>query len=212
MRFRILLILFGALLVAATYSFPLWRPLLVDDVVNEPFPGLPSELQSGFAVLTPAEQAEFLTMAETDPDMALEMVAAALQAPVIVNNPDDAEMPENATESAIITDGDFVRIDPIHWAQGTATIYQLPDNSKLLRFEDFRSANGPDLYVILSASEAPLTREEVELGNLHLELGQLKGNVGDQNYEIPAEVDLSLYNSIVIYCKPFHVVFSTATI
>lgn len=210
MRFRILLILFGGLLVAATFTFPLWRPLLVDDVVNDPFPGLPPQLQSGFAVLTQAEQAAFLQMAQEDPDMALEMVAAALEAPVIVNNPEDSDMPENA--GTAIADGDFVRLDPIHWAQGTASIYQLPDERKILRFEDFQSANGPDLYVMLSASEAPITREEVELGNLHLELGPLKGNVGDQNYEIPAEVDLSLYNSVVIYCKAFHVVFSTATI
>ena len=70
----------------------------------------------------------------------------------------------------------------------------------------------PDLRVLLAASRAPRTREEVELGNLEIELGHLKGNIGNQNYEIPPEVDLSLYNSVVIYCQEFHVVFSTATI
>lgn len=45
-----------------------------------------------------------------------------------------------------------------------------------------------------------------------LDLGELKGNVGSQNYEIPAGTDLSIYNSVVIYCQPFHVVFATATL
>jgi hypothetical protein len=40
----------------------------------------------------------------------------------------------------------------------------------------------------------------------------LKGNIGSQNYEIPADVDVSQYQSVVIYCMPFHVVFSTATL
>jgi hypothetical protein len=52
----------------------------------------------------------------------------------------------------------------------------------------------------------------VEVGEDQVELGQLKGNVGNQNYEIPAEIDLSLYQSVVIYCLPFQVVFSTATL
>lgn len=210
MHFRLLFILVGALTVVATFTFPLWRPLLVDDIVDEPFPGLPSDLQAGFAALTPAEQASYLQMAVEDRAMALAMIEAALQAPTLVEA-DEQTAP--ATDAAVIVaDGEFTRIDPVHWAQGTATIYQLPDNRKILRFEDFRAANGPDLRVILAASEAPRSREEVELSNLDLELGTLKGNIGDQNYQIPPEVDLSLYNSIVIYCQTFHVVFSTATI
>ncbi|MEM7336152.1 MAG: DM13 domain-containing protein, partial [Chloroflexota bacterium] len=56
----------------------------------------------------------------------------------------------------------------------------------------------------------PLTRDEV--GTDYIDLGSLKGNMGNQNYEIPADVDLSQFQSIVIYCQPFHVVFSTATL
>jgi hypothetical protein len=46
----------------------------------------------------------------------------------------------------------------------------------------------------------------------YLDLGSLKGNIGNQNYEIPAGTDISEYQSVVIYCLPFHVIFSTATI
>jgi hypothetical protein len=208
MRFRLFIILFGAALVVATYSFPLWRPLLVNDVVNEAFPGLSADLQAAFTALTPAEQAAFRQMAEEDRDMAITMVEAALQAPAVI----EAEPTPDMQSTIIIADGTFGRVDAVHWAEGTATIYQLPDNRKVLRFENFRAANGPDLRVVLSAGEEPRTREEVARGNLNLELGRLKGNIGDQNYEIPAEIDLSLYNSVVIYCQAFHVVFSTAAI
>jgi hypothetical protein len=208
MRFRLFVILIGAALVAVTYSFPLWRPLFVNNVVNEAFPGLSADLQAAFTALTPAEQAAFRQMVATDQAMALTMVEAALQAPTVIT----PEATPDMQSTIIVADGTFGRIDVIHWAEGTATIYQLPDNRKVLRFESFRSANGPDLRVILSAGEEPRTREEVERGNLNIELGRLKGSIGDQNYEIPAEIDLSLYNSVVIYCQAFHVVFSTAAI
>jgi hypothetical protein len=88
----------------------------------------------------------------------------------------------------------------------------MPDNSKLLRLEDFSVTNGPDLRVVLSASAAPLTREEVELSDLDLELGGLRGTVGSQNYEIAPEVNINQYNSVVIYSGTYNVVFSTATL
>ncbi len=208
MRFRLFIIVVGAALVAATYSFPLWRPLFVNDVVNEAFPGLAAELQAAFTALSPAEQTAFRQMADEDQAMAITMVEAALQISVVAAT----EPPPDTQSTIVITDGSFVRVDAVHWAEGTATIYQLPDNRKVLRFEDFQAANGPDLRVVLSAGEEPRTREEVARGNLNLELGRLKGNIGNQNYEIPAEIDLSLYNSVVIYCQAFHVVFSTAAI
>ena len=59
MRFRLMLVLAGAMLVAATWSYPFWRPLLVDDVVNEAFPGLQGALQDDFRLLSAAEQNGF---------------------------------------------------------------------------------------------------------------------------------------------------------
>ena len=209
MRFRLLLVLFGAACVVATYTFPLWRPLLVNETVDEPFPGLPADMQTAFAALPAAEQAAFLEMAQQDPQMAAAMAAAALQTPVVAEEAAATPDPQLTVE---VTSGEFTRLDAIHWAEGTATIYELPNHSKILRFEDFRAANGPELHVVLSAGEEPRSREEVERGGLNLDLGLLKGNIGSQNYEIPPEIDLSLYNSIVIYCQPYHVVFSTASI
>lgn len=208
MRFRFFLILIGALAVVATFTFPLWRPLFINDVVDENLIGLPAELEASFQALPLNQQTAFLAMAADDRVMALAMVRAALQPD---SAPSEAEQAMPAMEAPVIAaSGTFTQIDVLHGAQGTATIYQMPDNSKILRFENFRVINGPDLRVVISASAAPRTREEVELNDLDLELGALKGNIGNQNYEIPAQVDLSLYQSVVIYCRAYNVVFSTA--
>ncbi len=69
--------------------------------------------------------------------------------------------------------------------------------------------NGPDLHVYLAKHPDPTTSGEVN-DNGYLDLGGIKGNQGSQNYSIPAGTDISLYKSVVIYCQPFHVVFSVA--
>lgn len=205
-RSRLILIGFVLVITGAAITFPLWRPLFVNDVVDEAFPGLSAELQADFQAMPADQQAALNRMATANPTMAVEMVNAMLE-PTVAAPADEQTMPELPTP---ITSGEFVQIDVIHGAEGTATIYQLSDASRLLRFEEFRSTNGPDLHVILSSSEAP--RSHDELGENFLNLGRLKGNVGNQNYEISAEVDLSQYRSVVIYCLPFQVVFSTATL
>lgn len=210
MRLRLLFILLGALAVLATFTFPYWQPLFTREEVQEDFPGLPTDLQAAFAALPADQQAIYQAMIEQDAAMAVEMVRAALQTPVTVN---EAEQAMPTMEAAVIVgEGEFITIDAVHRAQGTATIYQMPDNRKLLRLDNFSVTNGPDLRVVLSASEAPKTRAEVELNNLDLELGRLQGNIGSQNYEIAPEVDISQYNSVVIYCRLYNVVFSTASL
>ena len=67
--------------------------------------------------------------------------------------------------------------------------------------------NGPYLHVLLVQNPSPTGR--ADLGE-YVDLGSLKGNVGSQNYDIPEGIDVAQFESIVIYCKPFHVVFSVA--
>ncbi len=111
---------------------------------------------------------------------------------------------------AALANGTFTEIDGAHWASGTATILENPDGVRILRFEEgFESSNGPDLRVLLSIHPEP--RNSNQLGE-YIELADLKGNIGSQNYEIPADVDLAEIQSVVIYCSPFRVVFSTATL
>ena len=91
--------------------------------------------------------------------------------------------------------------DGIHNAEGIAYTIPLEDGSNVLRLEDFRSTNGPDLYVYLSVDS-----RASEFHNL----GTLKANQGNQNYAIPEGADLSEYNKVLVWCKAFGVLFGSA--
>ena len=110
---------------------------------------------------------------------------------------------------AVLRRGAFGALDLLHKGEGQAIIFQLPDGQRLLRFEHFRVQNGPDLYVYLSGHPAPQNSAEVHQAGA-FEVARLKGNVGDQNYALPRDLDLSRFTSAVIYCKRFSHVFSTA--
>ncbi len=108
-----------------------------------------------------------------------------------------------------LASGSFRDADSFHRGSGSATIYLLPDGSRLLRLEDFMVTNGPDLRVLLAESGDPMSRDELQSGG-YTHLAKLKGNIGNQNYEIPADINLEEQNSVIIYCMPFHVIFSVA--
>ena len=110
---------------------------------------------------------------------------------------------------AAVKRGMFRDADGFHKGEGSATVYRLPDGSHVLRFEDFRVTNGPDLRVLLVKHSDPRGRSDVSDAG-YIELAKLKGNVGNQNYELPEGVSPGDYGSVVIYCKPFQVVFSVA--
>jgi len=105
--------------------------------------------------------------------------------------------------------GRFGMIDAVHKGEGTAALFKLPNGGRVLRLEGFRVTNGPDLFVYLSGHPAPRDSGQLHEGGA-FEIARLKGNVGDQNYELPADLDLSAVKSVVIYCRQFSVVFSTA--
>ena len=110
-----------------------------------------------------------------------------------------------------VKQGDFKDADSFHRGSGQAIIYTTPEGGRLLRLENLDVTNGPALHVVLSPHEDPTRSNEVLLEG-YADLGDLKGNRGNQNYTIPADVDLSVIKSVVIYCKPFAVVFSVATL
>jgi len=91
--------------------------------------------------------------------------------------------------------------DGIHDAQGDAYTIPLEDGSTVLRLENFQSTNGPDLFVYLSTDDN---------ASEFINLGALKANNGNQNYEIPDDTDLSKYNKVLIWCKSFSVLFGSA--
>ena len=98
-----------------------------------------------------------------------------------------------------------------HPTSGRATIYESLGGKRYLRLTDFTTSNGPDVHVVLARAEDPALDQEIVKGNLdYVELGKLKGNEGDQNYDVPAAVDLQKYNAVVIYCERYNAVFGVA--
>ena len=135
-----------------------------------------------------------------------EIMSAATDAP---DKASDEPMPPDAP--TVLSTGQFVDADAIHKGSGMATLYALPDGRNVVRFEDFRTTNGPALVVYLTKHPDPKTAGDV-LDAGYVDLGDLKGNVGNQNYEIPADVDVAEYGSVVIWCKLFDVLFSPASL
>ncbi|GAB4203199.1 MAG: hypothetical protein OHK0022_27110 [Roseiflexaceae bacterium] len=118
--------------------------------------------------------------------------------------------PEARTEPVALRAGSFGSMnDGVHEGEGRATLYQLPDGARLLRLEDFKVTNGPDLRIYLSSDPSPRDADALTGGD-SVEIAQLKGNIGNQNYNIPADLDLARFQSVVIYCKRFHVLVSIA--
>jgi hypothetical protein len=97
-----------------------------------------------------------------------------------------------------------------HPTSGRATIYKTPDGKRYLRLTDFSTSNGPDVHVILVPSDDKNLSQEIATGLDSVELGSLKGNQGDQNYDLPPSLDLQKYNAAVIYCERFHAIFGLA--
>ena len=96
-----------------------------------------------------------------------------------------------------------------HESHGTATVYRLADGKRILRFSNFETSNGPDVRVYLVAAPDASDNATVTSAGF-VELGALKGNVGDQNYDVPSDLDLSKYRAVTIWCKRFGVNFATA--
>jgi hypothetical protein len=128
----------------------------------------------------------------------------------------DAPAPEPTTtpttlapaEPVEVARGDFVSLD--HGTSGVVRALELADGRRFVRLEGLDTSNGPDLFVYLSTNTA--TGEEGAFDDDYFDLGRLKGNQGDQNYELPAEVDLSRFASVVIWCDRFDSAFGAADI
>ena len=96
--------------------------------------------------------------------------------------------------------GDFSGVSS-YTIEGQALVLNDGSEQRFLRFENFSTNNGPDLKVILRAENGDLVN-----------LGPLEGNIGNQNYEIPPEVDLNVFNAVEIYCERFSVTFGGAAL
>jgi hypothetical protein len=105
-----------------------------------------------------------------------------------------------------VASGKFQSLE--HMTTGGATILRFADGRTFLRMSDLETSNGPDLRVYLSEIRA--SDDWYAYGERFVDLGALKGNLGNQNYAVPADVDLSRFRSAVIWCRRFTVGFGVA--
>ena len=109
------------------------------------------------------------------------------------------------TTASTLRTGSFIGVgDGIHNAEGEAKIIPFQDgDNNILRLEKLRVTNGPDLYVYLATDKT---------ASDFVNIGKLKANNGNQNYDIPAGTDLTKYDTVLIWCRPFSVLFGSAEI
>ena len=185
-------------IVGAVAAWILISPLFIDEVVDEQFPGVPST-----QALSTMPDDKKQTMAE-------EVLEAARGMPdKAMNEGRDAMTLTGAP--VVLRAGMFRDADTIHKGSGAVGLYQLANGDHLLRFENLKVTNGPDLHVYLVRHPGPEASSDVTPEN-HIDLGALKGNIGNQNYTIPSGTDLEPFGSVVVWCDAFGVLFATASL
>jgi hypothetical protein len=126
---------------------------------------------------------------------------------LVVNHKVHEEMPEAGSSMQTLASGTFHSV--LHPTEGTATIYRSADGNRVLRFTNFKTSNGPDVHVYMVAADDAKDNESVLRAGF-IDLGFIKGNIGDQNYALGADVDLSKYRAVSVWCKRFSFNFGTA--
>ena len=192
---RGIIAILGVILLVAAWFFA--SPLYIDKTVDEDFDFIKDDGHVDMKAVMGMPSDKRLAMM---PDI----MDAAASAP---DRSSSEAMPTDAPEA--IAKGQFIDADAIHKGSGEATLYAIGDDQHVVRFENFRTTNGPALVVYLAKHPSPTETSHVKHGG-YLKLGKLKGNVGNQNYLVPLGTNISEYNSVVIWCELFDVLFSPA--
>lgn len=113
-------------------------------------------------------------------------------------------------EPKVLLTGELITHE--HETSGSVLVLELADGSRLLRIEDLETSDGPDVHVWLSDAEVEDSQDGwfvFDDGAYH-DLGEIKGNRGNQNYELPADLDLEQFASVSLWCDRFNVSFGAA--
>jgi hypothetical protein len=178
--------------------------LFIDDTVDEDGP----VFASGAAAPTDTLPQVETTVAPTT-TVPAESTATdgptATEAPVVTDAPTTTVAPE--PQIVTLAEGTFIPRGR-YSGEGQALVLNDGSEQRFLRFENFSTDNGPDLRVYLTVSDA--NGDSGAFDDDFVDLGVLKGNIGDQNYEIPPDVDLSVYDTVVVWCVRFSTPFTAA--
>ena len=189
-----------------TFAIVWFQPqtAFIDDVVNDTIPVVAVSLQPTDDDGPEAEQSDAEATEGTEETDEMEETEQMEDA---ATEPAEGEPPPSFPLT--LSEGFF--IDLAHTGMGVAKIIELEDGTRILRIEDLDVLNGPDLRVILSPSELVDDDGAYDDGAF-VDLGELKGNKGNQNYEIPPELDLDDFATVAIWCRRFNVSFNAAPI
>lgn len=173
-------------------------PLFVSTVVDEPIPvSAASEFQK-YMNLTEEERKQAAENMSREQAISIGIMAAKQN--ITINENINASIAQQSTNN--ILSGTFEGIgDGFHKVEGVANVIRLGSEVEILRLENFKATNGPDLYVYLSTDKS---------ASDFVNVGRLKGNIGNQNYEIQEGTDLSKYNTVLIWCRAFSFLFGSA--
>jgi hypothetical protein len=205
-------IIIGIIIAAVAIPLGIYTvsPLFINTEINEPLPivGNDNNNNDDDAAAMQQQFKDFMEMSEeeriekgqqmSNEERDMIMKAAAQTNGTTVND----NMATIGEDISTTYSGTFVGVnDGIHNAEGMAKVIRLDDASMILRLENFKATNGPDLYVYLATDKS---------ASDFVDLGRLKGNIGNQNYEIPEGTDFSRYDTVLIWCKAFSVLFGSA--
>jgi hypothetical protein len=210
-------IIAGIVIVVGASGFYLASPLFISTEIDEPLPkgvDLPPSSSSS------QQFREFVAMSEEDRIEAGNQMTEQEKNQIMldfskINNRINESVKEfvqsskqqisqtgNDTSSSMLLTGTFVGVgDGIHDAKGHAKVIPIESDGTVLRLEDLKVTNGPDLYVYLSTDKG---------ASDFVNLGRLKANIGNQNYAIPAGTDMKKFDTVLIWCKAFSVLFGSA--
>ncbi len=205
-------IITAIVIIIGVGTYDLASPLFISTEVNEPLPTSAVESEVYQKFITMSEEEKLDTAKQMSPEEREEIMTTASKINNSVNESMDQipqqQQQQQQTQNTITTastlrTGSFVGVgDGIHNAEGEAKVIPFQnENSNILRLENLRVTNGPDLYVYLATNKT---------ASDFVNVGKLKANNGNQNYDIPAGTDLTNYDTVLIWCRPFSVLFGSA--
>jgi flagellar basal body-associated protein FliL len=215
----LIIIIILVVVVAIPFGVYTISPLFTSNTVNEPLPTTVTVVNKKEAS---QEYQKFVSMNDQDRMTAAKqmsqrqknmvMIGAGQINNTVIENVDipttikQQEQQSNATTTTTTTSkimtGSFIGVgDGFHNAEGSAKVIPLGDGNTILRLENFKSTNGPNVHLYLATDKS---------ASDFIDLGKLKANNGNQNYNIPHGTDLAKYNMALIWCKDFSVLFGSA--
>jgi Electron transfer DM13 len=193
-------IIISIIIAAIAIPFAIYTvsPLVLNTVVDEPDPV--SALSEFQQYMNLSEEERFQVAKNMTREKAMMIGIMAAKQNTTINENISSPIIQQPINNSLT--GTFIGIgDGFHKVEGLAKVIRLGGGAEILRLEDFKATNGPDLYVYLSEDKSDSD---------FVNVGRLKGNVGNQNYEIPEGTDLSKYNTVLIWCRAFSFLFGSA--